>query len=202
MAKPDTTTTTTGSSTEAERTRLRGTRFPGTRFRRGRAERTGEAHGHTPPSGDPEKDFTRFVKEVEPRLSYAFAAAYGPETGAEVTSDTLEWAWAHWSKVEPMENPAGYLYRVGQSKARWYHRPAVLFPQLPPVEMPSVCPELPEALGTLSKHQRVAVVLIHGLGYSEREVADLVGISRWSVRTHAERGLERLRSSLGVRDDA
>ena len=182
MAEPDTTTT----STETD----------GTSPVRSHPSRHDSAHD------DAVKAFTRFVKEVEPRLSYAFAAAYGPETGAEVTADTLEWAWAHWGKVRPMENPAGYLYRVGQSKARWYHRPAVLFPQLPPAELPSMYPELPVALGTLSKHQRVAVVLIHGLGYSEREVADLVGISRWSVRTHAERGLERLRSSLGVRDDA
>jgi DNA-directed RNA polymerase specialized sigma24 family protein len=186
MAKPDTTTT-----------RKQPTRAGGTHRHPSAPDRAAEA-----PESDEVRAFTRFVKEVEPRLSYAFAAAYGPETGAEVTADTLEWAWAHWAKVQPMENAAGYLYRVGQSKARWYHRPTVLFPELPRAEVPTVCPELPAALGTLSKHQRVAVVLIHGLGYSEREVADLVGISRWSVRTHAERGLKRLRSSLGVRDDA
>lgn len=163
-----------------------------------RATATGEPR----PDDDHVRAFTRFVKEVEPRLSHAFAAAYGPETGAEVTADTLEWAWSHWRRVEPMANPAGYLYRVGQSKARWYHRPTVLFPDLPPTELPSLSPELPKALTTLSKHQRVAVVMIHGLGYSEREVAELIGISRWSVRTHAERGLQRLRSMLGVPDDA
>ncbi len=75
--------------------------------------------------------FTRFVKEAEPRLSYALAAAYGPEVGAEVTADALAWAWENWGKVCGMENPIGYLYRVGQSKARWYHRPRILFPQLP-----------------------------------------------------------------------
>lgn len=146
--------------------------------------------------------FTRFVKEVEPRLSYALAAAFGQEVGAEVTADALAWAWEHWGKVQTMENPAGYLYRVGQSKARWYHRPHVLFLQIPPTEVPGLAPELPDALGGLSKHQRVAVVLIHGHAYSEREVADLLGLSRWSVRTHAERGLKRLRSALGVTVDA
>jgi len=149
-----------------------------------------------------EQAFIRFVKEAEPRLSYALAAAYGPEVGSEVTADTLAWAWEHWDKVRDMENPAGYLYRVGQSKARWYHRPRVLFPQVPPVEVPGLEPGLPDALGGLTKHQRVAVVLIHGLGYSEREVAGLLGLSRWSVRTHTERGLKRLRSTLGVTVDA
>ena len=147
----------------------------------------------------PEEAFTRFVNETEPRLSYAFAATYGPEVGAEVTADSLAWAWEHWDEVQSMRNPAGYLYRVGQSRARWYHRPRALFPPAPSNPGPSLAPELPDALEGLTKNQRVAVVLIHGLGYSEREVADLLHISRRSVRTHADRALQRLRSSLGVK---
>ena len=30
--------------------------------------------------------FTTFVEEVEPRLSFALAAAYGPEVGREATA--------------------------------------------------------------------------------------------------------------------
>lgn len=156
----------------------------------------------TATTADREQAFTRFVKGVEPRLSYAFAAAYGPEVGADVTAEALAWAWEHWERVERMENPAGYLYRVGQSKARWYHRPRVLFPSVPLQDANAMAPELPDALEHLTKQQRVTVLLIHGLGYSEREVADLLGLSRWSVRTHANRGLTRLRSALGVMVDA
>jgi DNA-directed RNA polymerase specialized sigma24 family protein len=118
-----------------------------------------------------ERAFTRFVKETEPRLSYALAAAYGVEVGAEATADALAWAWEHWEKVRAMGNPAGYLYRVGQSKARRYHRPRTLFPTLPRREVPNVDPELPKALDALSPRQRAAVVLIHGFGFTEREVA-------------------------------
>jgi DNA-directed RNA polymerase specialized sigma24 family protein len=153
-------------------------------------------------NGPDQREFTRFVKETEPRLSYALAAAYGVETGAEATADALGWAWEHWDRVKGMTNAPGYLYRVGQSKARRYIRPRVLFPQVAPMDEPTVVPELPAALDQLSKNQRVAVVMIHGLGYTEREVADLVGSSRWTVRTHAERGLGKLRSSLGVTIDA
>jgi DNA-directed RNA polymerase specialized sigma24 family protein len=150
---------------------------------------------------DAHRAFTRFVKETEPRLSYALAAAYGLEVGAEATSDALVWAWEHWESLEDKRNPAGYLYRVGQSKARRYHRPRVLFPALPSMEAPSVEPGLTDALASLSKNQRVAVVLIHGMDCSEREVAGLLGISRWSVRTHADRGLRRVRAALGVSAD-
>ena len=154
------------------------------------------------PNVEQERAFTRFVKETEPRLSYALAAAYGIEIGAEATADALTWAWEHWSKVTKMQNPAGYLYRVGQSKARRYFRPTVLFPALPAFETHVVDPDLHVALGNLSKNQRVTTVMLHGLDYTEREVADLLGMSRWSVRTHAERGLAKLKSALEVKADA
>ena len=160
----------------------------------------GESVAEEPLRNDSSQDqaFTRFVKEVEPRLSHALAAAYGPEVGAEAAADALVWAWEHWDRVRGMKNQAGFLYRVGQSKARRYFRPTKLFPALPAAQ---VDPTLPVLLEGLSKNQRVATVLIHAYEYTEREVAELLGISRWSVRTHAERGLARLRGSLEVTAD-
>ena len=146
-------------------------------------------------------EFTRFVKEVEPRLSYAFYAAYGPEVGADVTAESLAYAWEHWAQVRSIENPAGYLYRVGQSKARWYHRPRVCFPQPLRVAIPEVEPKLPVALQRLTRSQRIAVVLVHGLEWTEEEVAALIGRSRSTVHTHLERGLARLRQELEVSID-
>ena len=147
-------------------------------------------------------EFTRFVKEVEPRLSYAFFAAYGPEVGSEVTSEALAYAWEHWSRLSRMDNPAGYLYRVGQSKARWYHRPRIDFPGIVGSSLPRVEPRLPEALMHLTQNQRLAVVLIHAMEWTEEEVAGLIGRSRSTLRTHLERGLARLRSELEVTVDA
>ena len=154
------------------------------------------------PGSDTSREFTRFVKEVEPRLSVALAAAYGSEVGAEATEDALVWGWEHWDEVCRMGNPAGYLFRVGQSSARRYQRPSALFPAMPPGDDAVIAPELPDALAGLTRNQRACVVLIHGFGYSEREVADLLHLSRWSVRTHADRGLNHLRSVLEVSVDA
>lgn len=145
--------------------------------------------------------FTRFVKETEPKLSHAFYAAYGPETGSDVTSEAFEYAWCHWDRVSVMENPAGYLFRVGQSRARWYHRPKVAFPSVRTGSDPRFEPALPEALEGLSRNQRIAVVLIYAMEWTEQEVADLLGLSRSTVRTHLERGLARLQTSLGVQID-
>ncbi len=150
----------------------------------------------------PSAEFTRFVEEVEPRLSYAFYAAFGPEVGSEVTAEAMAYAWQHWSRLQAMDNPAGYLYRVGQSKARWYHRPLVCFPSVPRSDHHEIEPGLPNALKALTRSQRLAVVLIHGMEWTESEVAGLIGRSRSTVRTHLERGLARLREELEVTVDA
>jgi RNA polymerase sigma-70 factor (ECF subfamily) len=52
-------------------------------------------------------------------------------------------------------------------------------------------------LGKLSVRQRQAVVLVNAFGYSHSEVAELLGVSKATVQTHADRGLARLRAHLG-----
>lgn len=151
---------------------------------------------------DVEDEFTVFVKDVEPRLSYAFAAAYGVEVGKEATADALAYAWEHWSEVRGMENAGGYLYRVGQSSARRYRRTGPLFPAVVAAELPEVEPGLPAALNSLSEAQRTAVILVHVLEWTEREAADLLGVDRSTVRRHRDRGLAKLREALEVGTNA
>ena len=102
-----------------------------------------------------------------------------------------------------MRNPAGYVYRVGhrmaQKMARVRRRPAA-FPVIEIENPVAVEPGLPAALGSLSPRQRSAVVTVHGYGLSQREAADLLGISRSSVQRHLDRGLAKLRTALGVND--
>ncbi len=141
-------------------------------------------------------DFRSFVLVTEPRLSYALAAAYGVQVGKDATADALAYAWEHWERIGEMENPAGYLYRVGQTCARKYHRRSPMFPAVDTVELPAVEPGLPGALESLSESQRTAVVLLHALEWSEREVAELLDVDRSTVRRHRDRGLEKLRRAL------
>lgn len=147
------------------------------------------------------EDFTVFVGEVEPKLSYALAAAYGVEVGREATADALAYAWENWPKLREMDNPAGYLYRVGQSAAKKHRRRPPLFPPVVVSEMPMVEPSLPAALGRLSRLQRTAVVLLYVLDWSEREAADFLGVDRSTVRRHRDRGLKKLRKALEVDSD-
>lgn len=151
-----------------------------------------------------EDAFTVFVRENQDRIRHALVAGFGVEVGREVAEEALVYAWQHWDKVGGMRNPSGYLYRVGhrmaQKMARARKRPAV-FPVIE-IENPVAAePGLPAALGLLSPRQRSAVVTVHGYGLSQREAADLLGISRSSVQRHLDRGLAKLRDSLGVNDD-
>lgn len=142
--------------------------------------------------------FTRFVEGNEPRLRRALCARFGTDEGREATAEALAWAWEHWERVEELQNPAGYLYRLAERRMfRWWGKPRL------PAER-STTPEvryepgLEAALSELTHRQRVAVVLIHGFGWTHREVAELMGISVPAVQKHQERGLVHLRSELGV----
>ena len=61
----------------------------------------------------------------------------------------------------------------------------------------SARPEVVAALGTLSDRQRTAVVLRHWLGMTEGEIAEAMGSSIGSVRTHTARGHHNLALRLG-----
>ncbi len=138
--------------------------------------------------------FDEFVRNVEPRLRRALVALRGVEDGRDAVAEALAWGWEHWDDLQRMENPVGYLFRVGQSRSRPRRRP-----RLPPVEptyLPEIEPALPRALARLSPMQRGCVWLVHGCGWSHRDAAVALGTSVSAVGTHIERGLRHLRSAL------
>ncbi|HUC21191.1 MAG TPA: sigma-70 family RNA polymerase sigma factor [Streptosporangiaceae bacterium] len=144
-------------------------------------------------------DFEAFVKDVEPRLSRALAAAYGFEDGRDATAEALAYAFEHWDRLQHIANLPGYLFRVGQSRGRRRRQPVVF--AVPDNTDHAFEPGLPAALGSLTGRQRLAVVLVYGYGYTLREVAELTGIRPTTVQNHLARGLSRLRSRMGVNDE-
>jgi DNA-directed RNA polymerase specialized sigma24 family protein len=143
-------------------------------------------------------DFEAFVRETEPRLSRALAAAYGFEDGRDATAEALAYAFEHWARLQHIANLPGYLFRVGQSRGRRRRQPVVF--AVPECTDYAFEPGLPHALASLTQRQRLAVVLVHGYGYTLREVAELTGIRPTTVQNHLARGLARLRSRMGVTD--
>jgi RNA polymerase sigma-70 factor (ECF subfamily) len=140
--------------------------------------------------------YEAFFRDAEPRLRRAFIGSYGTDRAADATAEALAWAWEHWEQVRDMQNPVGYLFRVGQSKTRPRRTPVLPTPEA--VGEPDLDPGLVPALLRLSPAQRTAVWLVYGCQWRYPEVADALGISASAVGTHVSRAIDSLRRSLHV----
>ena len=77
--------------------------------------------------------YEEFVRRDGVRLRAGLVAAYGPDVGADAAAEAAAYGFEHWERLSGMHNPAGYLYRVGQSEARKHFRPSGYLPAfLPP----------------------------------------------------------------------
>jgi DNA-directed RNA polymerase specialized sigma24 family protein len=142
--------------------------------------------------------FDEFVAASEPTLRRALVAALGPNLASDALGEAMAYAWEHWERVRAMDNPVGYLFRVGQTRSR-RRRPGFLTRSEP--GEPWIEPGLPAAMGELTDQQRVVVTLVHGFGLTHREVGELLEVSPSTVQ-NLERGLEKLRRRLEVNADA
>lgn len=141
------------------------------------------------------------------RVRRALIARYGPDLGSDAYAEAAAFAAGHPDRLAAIENPVGYLYRVGQSRLRWYlrwrHRTVSFEPaSTSDAESdPWFEPALPKALARLSTQQRVCLILIVAEQWTYAEVADLLEISGASVQTHVDRAKRALRAELGVDDE-
>jgi DNA-directed RNA polymerase specialized sigma24 family protein len=148
----------------------------------------------------PAQQFDRLVGPIERQVRRALVARYGVDVGVETTADAVAWAWEHLDELDRMTNPAGYMFRVGQTAARRLRRLGrrdLVFPTEPThSDLVPLDFDLFDALRHVSADQRVALVLVHGYGFSYREAADVLDTSVAAVTNHIHRGLRRVRRIL------
>ena len=153
------------------------------------------------PGGWPVVPGGRLAGQASPGPGEGPSISYmeGPSASShrEAAAEALGWAWAHWGRVQAMSNPVGYLYRVGQSRTRRRREPFVA-PDVGSPELPWGEPGLATAMADLTEPQRVAVLLVHGFGWTTAEVAEVLGVKATTVQTHVARAIERLRAALEV----
>lgn len=143
--------------------------------------------------------FDVFVVGCEGKLRAALTATLGSEVGPDAAAEALAHGWQHWDRVRSMENPVGYLYKVGRDRGRkQLKRRQPFIPSVPEGRSPWVEPGLSPALASLADRQRTVVLLLHGYQWTLTEVAEALSISKSSVQTHHNRGMKKLRRSLGV----
>lgn len=148
-------------------------------------------------------EFEERLGEHLDRRRPVLIARHGLDVGGDLCAEVASYAWEHRERLAVIENPAGYLFRVSQSRARKYRRwrQTAELPAERPQREPSPDTDadigLDRALARLSRDERTVVVLVHAYGNSYQEVADLLGISHTAVRNRLHRGMARLRRILG-----
>jgi RNA polymerase sigma factor (sigma-70 family) len=138
--------------------------------------------------------------EIERAVRRALVARNGVDLGCEAAAEAMAWAIEHRDRFDLIDQPIGYLYRVGQSslrRQRRWARPAPVRFEAADDDPMLFDRELFDALVRLSHDQRVAVVMVHCYGYRYRDVAEVLGVSDAAVTNHVHRGLARLRTLLG-----
>jgi RNA polymerase sigma-70 factor (ECF subfamily) len=143
----------------------------------------------------PDAEFEEFAREARPRLLRALAGCRGGDA-TDAAAEALAYAWEHWTKLRAMDNPFGYLYRMGQSRTRQHRTPRLPAPET--LGLPDVDPRLIPTLLQLPETQRTAVWLVHACQWRYSKVAEALGTSTSMVGNHVTRAMARLRSELEV----
>jgi RNA polymerase sigma factor (sigma-70 family) len=156
-------------------------------------------------------DFPQFFEAEYGRLARACVLLTGQRALAEdIAQEAMSRAYERWARVQTMESPTGYVYRIALNLHRRHarrasvgplHRPAV-HEELggDPASEVETRSEIFRALGILSIEQRQAVVLMEWLGYTAEEAGALLQIDAASVRGRVHRARALLRERFGVPD--
>ncbi|WP_406193115.1 SigE family RNA polymerase sigma factor [Kitasatospora sp. NBC_01560] len=158
------------------------------------------------PKSDRDGEFQAFIVGAWPRLMRTAYLLSGEQYAAEdLVQSAAEKACAAWTKVRRADEPYAYVRRilVNQHARRSRRRPPELLvdavPDTPGAEDGFARSDqraaLMAALATLPPRQREAVVLRHWEDLSDSQAAVAMGCSAGAVRSHAAKGIARLRET-------
>lgn len=123
-----------------------------------------------------------------------------PDLAREATDEAMTRALRHWKTVAAAANQTGWVYRVAHNWAIDEIRRRQRWRRLRPVDpvwQPTVPdPEVFEAVSALPYEQRAVVVLRLVEDWSERDVAEALGVAPGTVKSRLSRALTRLREEL------
>ena len=147
--------------------------------------------------------FEEAFDELFPRAVRLAYRLLGDRAAAEdVAAEALARTYARWWKVRGLPYRDGWVLRVATNLAIDRLRRRSPEVQAEPVgefeEAVELRLALKAALLTLAPRQRQAITLRYLGGLSDREVAQALGISLGSVKTHIHRGMNGLRARLGA----
>jgi RNA polymerase sigma-70 factor (sigma-E family) len=160
-------------------------------------------------------DFEAFVRARSAALlGYGYLLAGNPHDAADLTQEALARLSQSWDRLHGKDNPEAYVRTtMARLHISWWrrrrreHSVGVLPEQGYSDERLARADGdigLWQAVVALPRRQRVVLVLRYYEQYTDEEIADLLGISRGTVRSQAARGLDKLRKTtadvLGTAD--
>ena len=131
------------------------------------------------------RDFAEFFAEEHRALFKALYFVTGNRAdAAELMQDAFLMLWERWDRVDRLDDPTGYLFRVALNGFRMRTRAAVrakrrLVPVAPttdPFDEIDLREDVRRMLLDLSPRQRAALVLLDMYGYGSEEAARIMGI--------------------------
>ena len=141
---------------------------------------------------------------------YAYVLTGDAHRAEDLVQTALLKAYRRWRWVTRAEHPDAYVRRIVTTSYLDWRRalsnteePSAVLPDggaaghgADPAEGVATRDELRRALSALSPHQRAVLVLRHYEGQDDASIAALLGCGEATVRSHASRGLQRLRAAL------
>jgi RNA polymerase sigma-70 factor (ECF subfamily) len=153
------------------------------------------------PVGPP--SFEELFLDVHDRLYRALYFITGSSADAEeLMQDAFLKLWERWDRLDTIEDPVAYLFRVALNGVRMRARRARVAARkiLPaagardPFDDVNVREDVRRMLRGISPRQRTAIVLTEIFGYSSEQAARIMGIKPTTVRVLASQGRAALRA--------
>jgi RNA polymerase sigma-70 factor (ECF subfamily) len=156
------------------------------------------------------EDFDRLYRTSYGRLLGTLTGVLGDRTAAEdCTQETFVRAYRSWSRWRPEAPAEAWLHRIAINVATSYQRRQRLREigeivrrlgrpgSGPDPSLAGERSDLVRALRRLPPKQSAAIVLRHFHGYSNREIATVLGIPERTVASRLAAAKERLQQELG-----
>ncbi|MBO1751029.1 sigma-70 family RNA polymerase sigma factor [Actinotalea sp. BY-33] len=156
-------------------------------------------------STGPPREFAAWYATELPGICRALALATGDVgLGEEAAAEAFARALLHWPRVSQMDSPTAWVYTVALNEVRRSWRRGVLerryVQRLRDEHLPAPTEpedELWRAVAALPPRARTAIALRYVADLPEREIADVMNISRGTVAATLSTARRRLAAALG-----
>jgi RNA polymerase sigma-70 factor (ECF subfamily) len=158
-----------------------------------------------PPGHD---SFEVFYRAQADRVYRALAITLGdPHLAREATDEAMVRAFARWSRVQSLQSPGGWVYRVGLNWATSWWRKLRREQPMPaghdfPATSDTQAVAALAAIRELPVAQRTVVVCRVLLDLSTADSAELLGVAPGTVKSRLARALTALRAALNEKEES